>query len=80
MITEVIDTTTEPEGSTIGGTSQEPTTPEPETTTPQGSTGDATTTGKLKLLTAILKLAFNISECYNIFLDCGFAAFIIKRM
>ena len=53
MITEVIDTTTEPEGSTIGDPSKEPTTPEPETTTPQGSTADPTTTGKFKLLTAI---------------------------
>ena len=53
MITEVIDTTTEPEGSTNGGTSEKPTTPEPETTTPQGSTEDPTTTGKFKLLTAI---------------------------
>ena len=53
MIAEVIDTTTEPEGSTNGGTSKEPTTPEPDTTTPQGSTADPTTTGKFKLLTGI---------------------------
>ena len=80
MIAEKIDTTTEPEGSTNGGTSKEPTTPEPDTTTPQGSTADPTTTGNFKLLTAIEKLAFNISKSHNIFLDCAFTSFIIKRM